>query len=136
MHFGNGRLQQIWSKSLLLVQAYFWKHFLNNIFGLILLFWVILVAWKRQAISKDNKLRTLGFRIINKWAQCILCTYKSLVVGTYAYTFDFYTFKSVIFRSSMKWFFGPFWHFWANFWFLHFQKSHFWKCMSKCPQPM
>ena len=57
------------------------------------------------------------------------------VVGTYSYTFDLYTFKNVIFRSSKKWYFRSSWHFWVNLWFLHFQKSHFWKCMGKCPPP-
>ena len=56
-------------------------------------------------------------------------------MGIYTYTFDFHTFISITFRSSMKLFFGAYWHFWANFLFLHFQKSHFWKCMGKCPLP-
>ena len=38
---------------------------------------------------------------------------------------------SVIFRYTQKWLFGSFWHFWRKFWFWHFRKWHFWKCMSR-----
>ena len=62
------------------------------------------------------------------------------VRGIYSYTFDFDTFKndtfkSVIFRYFHKWLLRSFWYFWRKILFWHFQEWHFWKCMSRCPQP-
>ena len=62
--------------------------------------------------------------LFTMWVKC-MNVWMYMRMSIYSYTFDFDTFKSVIFRYSQKRLFGLCWHFWRKFWFWHFQEWHF-----------
>ena len=96
----------------------------GNLNHVVIMFVVVFPLWQNVLIQKKNVIVVQDFFTWNCYTWiCIMC----LRMSIYSYTFDFDTFKndtfkSVIFRFSQKWLLGSFWH---------FQKWHFWKCMSR-----